>query len=508
MTSKEKRRLRQEERDIKIMNDIISGRVTVEMPKRPKKQAQANRIGGAASVEEQDYLAACYMRLLRFLLPGILAELSSLDDIRDQNRIKHSLPTLILYGILLFLCHTSSRRAANREVGGSQLYELMEEFVPDFRSMPHADTLSRLLKGIDANELESKYEGLIEGFIKSSQFNKLNPGRFLIAVDGTQKFSRTWRWDSRALSKNAGDPDKERYSAYMLESVLVLNNDMVLPLLTETLENGECLDGNGKQDCEQKAFKRLAERLMKLFGKGCVTVVLDGLYAKGPVISQCKNYGWEYMITLKSECLKTVWEDFKGLRKIEHKNNLIATYDDGLIQEYDWSNGIEYTYGNNHKQLSLNVLTCQETWYDESKIKGKPCQKTTTFSWLSSSKLNSDNVVGLCKIARRRWRIENHFLMVKTQGYEYEHCFSYNWNAMKCYNCLLKIANFINTIILHSQLMQDYVVAEGKQGVIKKVWNYMKIRKISDFCPVLVSSDIARDKKKIHYGRVKIKEAA
>jgi hypothetical protein len=508
MTSKEKKRLRQEERDIKRMNDIISGRVTVEMPKRPKKSAQANRIGGAASVEEQDYLAECYMRLLRFLLPGILAELSSLNDVRDQNRIKHSLPALILYGILLFLCHTSSRRAANREVGGSQLYELMEEFVPDFRSMPHADTLARLNKGIDANELESKYEGLIEGFIKSPQFNKLNPGRFLIAVDGTQKFSRTWCWDSRALSKNAGDPDKERYSAYMLESVLVLDNGMVLPLLTETLENGECLDGNGKQDCERKAFKRLAERLMKLFGKGCVTVVLDGLYATGPVISQCKNYGWEYMITLKSECLKTVWEDFNGLRKIEHKNNLTATYDDGLIQEYDWSNGIEYTYGDNHKRLSLNVVTCQETWYDESKIKGKPCQKATTFSWLSSSKLNRYNVVGLCMIARRRWRIENHFLMVKTQGYEYEHCFSYNWNAMKCYNCLLKIANFINTIILHSQLMQDYVIAEGKQGVIKKVWNYMKIQKLSDFCPELVSSDITKDKKKIHYGKLKIKAAA
>jgi len=70
---------------------------------------------------------------------------------------------------------------------------------------------------------------------------------------------------------------------------------------------------------------------MKLFGKGCVTVALDGLYATGPVISQCKNYGWEYMITLKSECLKTVWEEFNGLRKIEKKNNLTIDYNDGLI---------------------------------------------------------------------------------------------------------------------------------------------------------------------------------
>ena len=507
MTSKEKKRLRQEARDIKTMNDIISGRVTVEMPKRPKKAAQANRIGGAAPVEEQDYLSECYTRLLLFLLPGILAELSLLDDARDPDRIKHGLPALILYGILAFLCHTSSRRAANREVGGSLLYELMGKLVPNFKSIPHADTLARLLEGIDANELETKYEGFVEGFIKSSLFNNLNPGRFLIAVDGTQKFSRSWQWDSRALSKNAGDPEKERYSAYMLESVLVLGNGMVLPLLTETLENGECLDGNGKQDCERKAFKRLAERLMKLFGKGCVTIVLDGLYATGPVISQCKNYGWEFMISLKSECLKSVWRDFDGLRKIEHENNITATYDDGLIQEYQWSNGIEYTYGNNHKLLSLNMVTCKETWYEESKIKGKPCQKTSMFSWLSSSKLASDNVIELCMIARKRWRIENFFLMVKTQGYEYEHCFSYNWNAMKGYNCLLKIANFINTFILQSQLMHEYVVVEGKRGTIKKVWNYMKMHKISEFCPESTLNDTPRDKKKIYYGRLKIKAA-
>jgi len=78
---------------------------------------------------------------------------------------------------------------------------------------------------------------------------------------------------------------------------------------------------------------------------------------------------------------------------------------------------------------------------------------------------------------------------------------------MKCYNCLLKIATFINAIILHSQLMQDYLVAEGKQGVIKKVWNYMKILKLSDFSSESVSGDISKNKKKIHYGKLKIKAA-
>jgi hypothetical protein len=51
---------------------------------------------------------------------------------------------------------------------------------------------------------------------------------------------------------------------------------------------------------------------------------MDGIYATGPVISRCIEYGWDYMIVLKSKCLKTVWEDFNGLRKIERDNTLHA----------------------------------------------------------------------------------------------------------------------------------------------------------------------------------------
>jgi hypothetical protein len=505
MTTKEKRQRRQDKRDIKAMNDIVSGRVKVALPEPPKKTNLANRIGGAASVEEQGYLAECYIRLLRFILPGIMAELSLLDDSRDQSKVRHSLPALMLYGILIFLCHIPSRRAANREIGGSRLSEMMSEFVPEFKSMPHADTLERLLENINTDELEAKYESFIKGFIASPQFSELNPGRFLIAIDGTMKFTRSWCWDSSALSRNAGDPEKERYFAYMIESVLILENGMVLPLLTETLENGESLDGNGKQDCEQNAFKRLSKRIAKLFGKGSATVVLDGLYASGPVVSICKNYGWEYMITLKSECLKSVWTEFDGLQKIEPENTHLDHFG-GRDQEYHWSNGIEYTYGNNHKRLLLNVVTCRETWYEESKIKGKPEQKVAKFAWLSSTKAVVGNVVELCMIARKRWRIENHFHVLKNQGYGYKHCYSYNWNAMKAYNCLMKVANFINTFILHNQSIEKNTVAEGKKGLIKKVWEYMRLNKVTDYCSdtFVVSNPSVR---KINYRKILLKAA-
>jgi hypothetical protein len=319
--------------------------------------------------------------------------------------------------------------------------------------------------------LEKRYEELLKEFVKSDKFREMNPGRILVAVDGTQKFSRRYCWDERALSSNAGDPEKARYYAYMLESVIIMENGMVLPLLTEPLENGERLDGSGKQDCETKAFKRLAERIAKVLGKGCVTIVLDGLYATGPMMSICVNYGWEFMITLKRECLKSVWDEFEGLRKIEKENTLEAKWGD-RSQVYHWSNDIAYTYGNNNRKLTLNLVTCTETWHEAQPRKGGvPLEKRTEYAWLSSSKVSAKNAFMLCtKIARSRWRIENHFLVLKHQGYRYTHCFSLNWNALKGFHCLAKFANFINAFVAHSELMADAVVAEGVKGTVRKVW--------------------------------------
>ena len=48
---------------------------------------------------------------------------------------------------------------------------------------------------------------------------------------------------------------------YVLEANLVLHNGVTLPLLSEFLSHSEGDPDNQKQDCEQRAFHRLAARL-------------------------------------------------------------------------------------------------------------------------------------------------------------------------------------------------------------------------------------------------------
>jgi hypothetical protein len=511
--SKAKRKERHDAEAIKVLEDILSGHVKVGTYKKPKKPSQANRVGGACGADGPDELVECYIRLLHFILPGILVLVSRLEDPRNEAKVVHPLPLLMLYGILMFLSHIPSRRAANREIGGSKATGLIEWLLGEFERVPHADTLARLLAGIEENSLEEQYEELIRMFIKSDAFRDINPGRFIVLADGSYKFSRDHMWDGKTLSRNAGDVEKERYFAGMLESVLLLPNGMVLPLLTEPMENGESLDGNGKQDCETKAFKRLAVRLEKLLGKGCVTIVVDGLYATGPVISLCKNNSWEYMIALKSDCLKSVWEEFEGLRKIE-QDNTYNTYWGDRVQQYTWSNDIEYIYGKNHKKLSLNVVECIETWVELNPRKnGKPpSQQQTYYAWLSSAMVTDQNVFKLCtEIARGRWKIENHFLTLKHQGYQYSHCFSYNWNAMKGFHTLAKFANFVNVLISSSEYMTQYIRGEGIRYSIEKAWKviiYSGVYLKSDVDPITAFVPGNGNHCKFLFNKLKIKPVA
>jgi len=391
---------------------------------------------------------------------------------------------LMLFGIIMFLNHSTSRRAANRDIADDRLLSLAEGLISGMMAMPHADTLARILAGIDADNIEEHYADCLKLFINSKEFRELNPGRLVVACDGTQKFARAYEWDSRALNQNVGVEGKERHYVYLLESVLIMENGITLPLLTEFLENEDCSGATEtpsgmsaeefKQDCETKAFYRLSERLVKLLGKGVVTILLDGIYACGPIVSRCNQYGWDFMITLKRGSLSTVWDDFNGLRKIETDNTLDAAAGN-RNQFYQWSNGIEYIYGANRKKLILNVVTCKETWVEaHTRSGGIPEEKNTEYAWLSSNDVNVKNVERLCSIGRSRWCIEIGFLVEKHHGYNYSHCYSYDWSTMKGFHVLMKYGIFINTLLMRSQSLCDFVTPCGNRGFIMKVWDVLR----------------------------------
>lgn len=427
------------------------------------------------------------LKVYQKLLPGLLKKIVQIPDPRNPKKIKHQMTVMMFYGILMFVFQMTSRRKTNQEMTTPQLLENLKVLFPELTDMPHQDTLCRLLERIEVAKIETIYIQMLKKLIRKKKFqNLLQQKRYLVAVDGTQKYIMNECWDERYLRRKVkGKDDEYQYYAYVLEAVLIFSNGMVLPLMSVFLENSkeqETIenDEEWKQDCELKAFYRLARRLKQEFPKLPLTILLDGLYAKGPVMEICRKNKWEFMIVLKDKSLSTVWKEVEGLIRLDTEREYYHEQTwRGRQQTFRWVNEIEYEYGiGKQKVLIINVVICEESWEEIDK-NGCMVTKTGRHSWISSGPINRKNIHARCNLAaRKRWLHENNILKEKHQGYHYEHIFSYDWNAMQGYHYLMHIARMLNEMALHSIYLTEYVKEIGIQSFIEKFRTAMTHREL------------------------------
>ena len=57
--------------------------------------------------------------------------------------------------------------------------------------------------------------------------------------------------------------------------------------------------------------------------------------------------------------------------------------------------------------------------------------------------------------------------MEKRHGYQYEHIFSYNWNAMKGYHYLMRLGHLINILAIYSERLVKMLRELGVRGFIR-----------------------------------------
>lgn len=113
---------------------------------------------------------------------------------------------------------------------------------------------------------------------------------------------------------------KKGWQVYVVEAKIICGNGLSLSIATEWYQNSE--DISEKQDCEQKAFVRLAKKIKALYPRLPVIVTADLLYPNKTCMEMCRLYGWCYIFVLKEGSLKTVWEEVGLLYHLEACPNM------------------------------------------------------------------------------------------------------------------------------------------------------------------------------------------
>jgi len=384
--------------------------------------------------EEQAKMIAIFTGTVKHYFGDWGEIFKGVQDGRDPERITYSLVELLFTGVMMYLCHLGSRRDINYKLRGNETAEEKSEELFGTKQIPHGDTLNYAFCKMNVEEVQQVVSRMTGTLIRKKVLAKwrLFDIYYLIAIDGTGVLSFSERHCPYCMTQKLKN-GTIRYYHPVLEAKLITENGFAFSLMTEFIENR---DANAtKQDCELKAFYRLAKRMKKQFPRLPMCLLMDGLYAGGPTFSICEQNRWKYLIVLTDDDLADLNQEFEALLKISPDCQRQIEREDGSRQAFRWMNGISYTDSNLDQHL-VGVVECIETPQDDQ---GK--EKANKNKWVTNFTLISGNVPNLSCAGRSRWKIENEgFNLQKNGGYRLEHPYSHHDVARKIFYLLLQIA--------------------------------------------------------------------
>lgn len=365
--------------------------------------------------------------------------IQNLADPRNGESRTYSTEHLIYLGLVLFLCQAGSRRKLRKKKEGrmflSNFLLLTGSAEPQTAD---TDTMNYLLERLPPEALETITWQLIRVLVRHKVLDRyrLN-GEFLIAVDGTQLFATKKRHCANCLTKEHQN-GTVTYFHCVLEAKLVTRTGFAFSFSTVSIENP---DGQfDKQDCELKAFYRLAEIIKERFPRLRLCLLMDSLFAKEPVIDLCEKNRWGYFIVFKEGSLPNAYK--QAMEKISRhpENSYERMTKDNCTQHFRWVWNIE------HMGHRFHAIFCNETNHETG--------EENFYAFITDSRPDKNNIFALMNYGgRMRWKIENEgFNVQKNSGYKLGHSYGRQGHAWKNYYFLLQIAHLWTQLMEHGDL--------------------------------------------------------
>ena len=281
--------------------------------------------------------------IMKSYFPELIEKFNNLTDMRHQSYVTYQMKVIFMVRLLGLMCEIKSMHEMTSELNTEEAIENIAKICGlELEEIPHCDTINNVFEQVEVSEIEEIRKYMIVRLIRGKIIKKflVRDKYYHIIVDGTGLATSRKKYNSNCLVKNKTDKNGNKYqeySTYILEAKLVVG-DMVFSIGSEFVENINNkkfiirkiktyrkmnaqkykMQKKGKknlsyqkykQDCETKAFKRLAEKIKKQYPKLQILISGDALYANKTVLDICKEYGWKYIIRFKEGAIPTVYDE-------------------------------------------------------------------------------------------------------------------------------------------------------------------------------------------------------
>lgn len=420
---------------------------------------------------EKNPVVECNKIQKRFC-PKLFQKFEETQDPRHQSYIDYSskvmLGTVYYKGIGgITSMQSMTERFNNTEIVNNIMSFLGEK---DAEFLPHGVTINEYFTMLDSAQLQGIQQSLVYDLIRKKTFNDARyQKKWLIIIDGSQLYSGSRQINDKCLERHYSkgtDDETVNYHSDVLEAKIVLGDKLIVSIASEFIENnGEnaekqkrMSEEERKQDCEIKAFKRLAKKLKKRFPRLPIILLADSLYACETAMNLCRDNHWDYIFRYKSGSIPSIAAEYEA------------------IPEKETAGHAEYINDIDYNGKPVNMLR-----YWEEKVVKKELIRTE-FQWLTSLKINNKNAEKIASTGRKRWKIENEGFnrQKKWQG-DITHACSWNEQAMKNHYLMMQISDMVK------QLYEWYYL---KANEIKKKQKNISSDLLASFRQHLIGEDI------------------
>ncbi len=182
-----------------------------------------------------------------------------------------------MLGTLYYKCigGISSMQEMSSRFNDDKVVENLYFFFGDTKRdyLPHGVTENEFLERLNPEELEEIQKDIAYTMIRRKTFDDARVlKKWQIIIDATERDEGYQKKNDYYLSRcyNRGESNEcTKYHRSVLEAKLYLGHNLLCSIATETIQKSEEYisqsEAKVKQDCESKAFIRLAEKIKKRF---------------------------------------------------------------------------------------------------------------------------------------------------------------------------------------------------------------------------------------------------
>lgn len=298
------------------------------------------------------------------------------------------------------------------------------------QSMCSADSMGRITACMEADTVRQGIHHVYDRLKRNKALPDIQ-GLAVAVLDGHETSASYLRCCPGCLQRTVHTAAGDRVQFYHRNVTLMLlsENRPGRPTLCQLLD----LEPQRPGENEVAAAQRLLGRVIAAYPRAFDVVLADALYGVAPFFNYLLSHRKDALVVLKDE-RRNLYQDAAGLW--ERVQPQTGQYRSHTCRWWDFPDLLSWP----EVKGPLRVVRSQESWSVKRQITKQEDLLTSDWIWVTTLSLAQARTKQVVTLGHHRWDIENHGFNELVNGWNADHVFRHEPNAIECFLLLAFLA--------------------------------------------------------------------